>query len=233
MTTTAAINFITEGFPAPGLRPTQRLITGNKEEDGKGHFLVTDNGDHHRVMGENQAVANIIYSTNENPVDLNDDKDIKYAQENEPGLHITNGTVVRMIDFGPGVESPMHRAMSIDYGIVLEGEFELTLDSGETRIMKRGDSGHATQELIEAAETIAGILTTDKSILWERRIVLGKFEPAGYKTQESSFIECLFYPTLDSLSGLKWTVPDPLSNSTRASDIFLYMSVLLFPKEVH
>lgn len=44
-----------------------------------------------------------------------------------------------MIDFGPGLESPLHRAMSIDYGIVLEGEFELTLDSGESRIMRRGD----------------------------------------------------------------------------------------------
>lgn len=29
--------------------------------------------------------------------------------------------------------------MSIDYGIVLEGEFEMTLDSGESRIMRRGD----------------------------------------------------------------------------------------------
>ncbi|RAK71701.1 NAD(P)-binding protein [Aspergillus fijiensis CBS 313.89] len=120
-------------------RASYRLITGHSEEDGKGHFLVTDRGDHHRIMGENQAVANILYSTQENPVDLNDSKGIQYARENEPGLHIPNGTVARMIDFGPGVESPMHRALSIDYGIVLEGEFELTLDSGETRIMKRGD----------------------------------------------------------------------------------------------
>lgn len=29
--------------------------------------------------------------------------------------------------------------MSIDYGIVLEGEFELSLDSGESRIMRCGD----------------------------------------------------------------------------------------------
>ena len=33
----------------------------------------------------------------------------------------------------------MHRAMSIDYGVVIEGEFELTLSSGESRIMKPGD----------------------------------------------------------------------------------------------
>jgi quercetin dioxygenase-like cupin family protein len=33
----------------------------------------------------------------------------------------------------------MHRTESIDYGVVLEGTLELLLDSGETRIMKRGD----------------------------------------------------------------------------------------------
>ncbi|KAL8702746.1 MAG: hypothetical protein Q9201_004085 [Fulgogasparrea decipioides] len=134
----AAKGFITDGFPALGLRKTQRLITGHGE-DGKGHFLVTDNGDHHRVMGEQQAVAVIPYSTKENPVELNGDVDVSFARENEPGLHIPSGSVVRLIDFGPGLESPLHRAMSIDYGIVLEGEFELSLDSGEARIMRRGD----------------------------------------------------------------------------------------------
>lgn len=37
------------------------------------------------------------------------------------------------------VSSPLHRAVSLDYGVVIEGEFELTLDSGETRIMRQGD----------------------------------------------------------------------------------------------
>jgi hypothetical protein len=44
-----------------------------------------------------------------------------------------------MIDFGPGIESPLHRAISVDYGVVIEGVFELTLDSGESRIMRPGD----------------------------------------------------------------------------------------------
>lgn len=44
-----------------------------------------------------------------------------------------------MIDFAPGVESPFHRAMSLDYGTVIEGEFEVELDSGEKRTMRRGD----------------------------------------------------------------------------------------------
>jgi len=44
-----------------------------------------------------------------------------------------------MMDFAPNVLSPMHRAVSLDYGIVIEGEFKLILDSGETRIMRQGD----------------------------------------------------------------------------------------------
>lgn len=39
----------------------------------------------------------------------------------------------------PGELSPMHRTVSLDYGIVLEGEVELILDSGEKRLMKQGD----------------------------------------------------------------------------------------------
>ena len=39
----------------------------------------------------------------------------------------------------PAALSPMHRTVSLDYGIVLEGEVYLELDSGEKRLMRRGD----------------------------------------------------------------------------------------------
>ncbi|PHH90748.1 hypothetical protein CDD83_2744 [Cordyceps sp. RAO-2017] len=130
--------YISTGFPAPGLRRTVRHITGHNDE-GKGIFLSTDCGDHHRIIGNEQAIANIVYSTKETPVELNGDVDLKYARENEPGLHIHNGSVCRMIDFAPNVLSPMHRAVSLDYGVVIEGEFKLILDSGEERIMRQGD----------------------------------------------------------------------------------------------
>jgi hypothetical protein len=48
--------------------------------------LESDSGEHYRFMVENRAVANIIYSTQETPVDLNDDKDVKMAHEKE--VHI-------------------------------------------------------------------------------------------------------------------------------------------------
>jgi hypothetical protein len=36
-------------FPGEGLRPARRFITGHNK-DGKGVFIIDDDGDHHRVM---------------------------------------------------------------------------------------------------------------------------------------------------------------------------------------
>jgi quercetin dioxygenase-like cupin family protein len=130
--------YVKEGFPAPGLRQIQRHITGHNAE-GKGVFLSTDTGDHKRIMFDGRAVSNILYSTQETPAQMNGDVDIEKAKATEPPLHYHNGSLARMVDFAPGVESPLHRAISLDYGVVLEGIFELELDSGEKRIMREGD----------------------------------------------------------------------------------------------
>ena len=72
-------------FPADGLRAARRFTSGHNKE-GKGVFVGDDEGEHHRIMVEGGAVANIIYSTAGNPVDMNDDKDLKFAKENEVRL---------------------------------------------------------------------------------------------------------------------------------------------------
>jgi hypothetical protein len=82
------------------------------------------------------------YTTEQYPVDLNQDKDVSKYQtylSTPPGLVIPGGTVLRFVDCPPNSLSPMHRTVSLDYGVVLEGEVVLELDSGETRSMKRGD----------------------------------------------------------------------------------------------
>ena len=81
----AGAGSVTTDFPVAGLSRVVRHITGHNAE-GKSVFLSTDSGDHHRVMGEKQAIGNIIYSTHVTPVELNDDVDIKYARENEVGV---------------------------------------------------------------------------------------------------------------------------------------------------
>ncbi|TVY85353.1 hypothetical protein LSUE1_G000278 [Lachnellula suecica] len=82
------------------------------------------------------------YATNQFPVDLSAGVDVstyQHYQQNLPGITIPGGTVLRVVDMLPGALSPMHRTVSLDYGVVLEGEVELVLDSGETRLLKRGD----------------------------------------------------------------------------------------------
>lgn len=69
-------------FPADGLRASKRLITSHNSE-GKGVFITEDHGDHHKIMVRGKGVANIIYSTKGNPVDMTDDADVKFAKENE------------------------------------------------------------------------------------------------------------------------------------------------------
>ena len=77
------------------------------------------------------------------PPDLNNSADLanyKNAHEGpQPSITIPGGTVLRVCNFAPGSTTAMHRTTSLDYGIVVEGEVELVLDSGEVRLLKVGD----------------------------------------------------------------------------------------------
>ncbi|KAJ9144667.1 Cupin domain-containing protein [Pleurostoma richardsiae] len=82
------------------------------------------------------------YVTRGFPTQISHGADIEVYQKylrDSPGLTVSDGTVLRYVDMPPGQLSPMHRTVSLDYGVVLEGEVELVLDSGETRVLKRGD----------------------------------------------------------------------------------------------
>lgn len=83
------------------------------------------------------------YATNKTPVELSNGTDLNAYEnylQNPPGIMIHGGSVLRIVDMKPGAVSPMHRTVSLDYGVVLEGQVELVLDSGEVRIMNRGDT---------------------------------------------------------------------------------------------
>lgn len=92
-------------------------------------------------IGQN-AYFFLAYTTRTFPVSLLQSKDISsYSNDlaSPPGLTISNGTVLRFVDIAPNQCSEMHKTVSVDYGVVLEGEIELVLDSGETQVMRRGD----------------------------------------------------------------------------------------------
>ncbi|KAF7960444.1 hypothetical protein EAE96_000125 [Botrytis aclada] len=124
--------------PAPGLRNPNRYITGHNNE-GEAVFLQTDHGDHQSIMLDGLGAQSIFYSSNSNPNELTDNADLEFAAKNNPSLHMPNGCVVRMIDFVHGAASNLHRALTLGIGTVCEGEIELTIGKGETRILRPGD----------------------------------------------------------------------------------------------
>jgi quercetin dioxygenase-like cupin family protein len=119
----------------------KRFITTH-DDSGKAIFSsAIPEENKFRSIGEEAGFA-LGYTTKGFPVDLNEDKDLKTYESflsNPPGIVVSQGTVLRFVDVGPGHVSPMHRTVSLDYGVVLEGDIELILDSGETRRLGRGD----------------------------------------------------------------------------------------------
>jgi quercetin dioxygenase-like cupin family protein len=93
-------------------------------------------------LGSDTMDFSLMYTTSSQPANMNSDGDISsYGAHiaTPPEITIPGGSVGRVVDFAPGYTSAMHRTVSIDFGIVIEGEVELILDSGETRLLERGD----------------------------------------------------------------------------------------------
>ena len=127
-----------------GLPGLHRHITGH-DQNGKAIVHASEPALWSPLF--NNAMAfNVGYTTSQFPPQMSGDADItahqKVMSQGNLGLTNPNGTVCRFVDFGPGSTAPeplMHRTQSLDYGVVIEGEMEMILDSGETRIMGRGD----------------------------------------------------------------------------------------------
>ena len=117
-------------------------ITGHDPSTGKAIVQESRPGNW-SIYDDKLMAFNVIYTTSQFPANLNDDKDIKthdqVVSQGKLGLVSPNGTVCRVVDFAPGYECMMHRTQSLDYGIVLEGDIDLILDSGEKKAMRRGD----------------------------------------------------------------------------------------------
>lgn len=123
------------------LRTPNRFITDHNAE-GLAVFNTSLPEPLPHTAIENGDRFYLAYATTTYPADLGGGADVStYAGllESPPGVVLPGGSVLRTVDLRPGGESPMHRTVSLDYGVVLEGEVELVLDSGEARVMRRGD----------------------------------------------------------------------------------------------
>ncbi|PGH28578.1 hypothetical protein GX50_08683 [[Emmonsia] crescens] len=82
------------------------------------------------------------YATEGFPTSLSANADIQIYSNylaNPGGIVVGNGTVMRTLVLKPGGGSHMHRTLSVDTGVVIDGSLELLLDSGESKTLGKGD----------------------------------------------------------------------------------------------
>lgn len=117
-------------------RKLKRFVTGH-DSQGKGIVETVDDGAWRKI--DNDIVRyNELWSTSTFPIDINNEEGLN-REKIVMSLSLPGGTVLRMVDRSPGSSSAMHRTQSLDYGVVIEGEMEMIMDSGQKVTLKRGD----------------------------------------------------------------------------------------------
>jgi quercetin dioxygenase-like cupin family protein len=112
----------------------RRVVTGH---DAAGRAGVLSDGALTNVTSRRSAhEAAVIWTTQGYPVS-NDGSDDPSARE--IGSTVKDGTVFRVVYYGPGCAPRRHRTDSIDYAVVMSGEIDMELDGGETVHLRAGD----------------------------------------------------------------------------------------------
>jgi quercetin dioxygenase-like cupin family protein len=112
----------------------RRVVTGH---DAQGRAVVKiDETAKNVISSRPGAESCVIWSSVGFPVNNDGDVDPSAASISTT---IPNGTVFRIVSFGPGVSPRNHRTDSIDYAVVISGEIEMELDDGVVVKLKGGD----------------------------------------------------------------------------------------------
>ena len=111
----------------------RRVITGH---DANGKAIVQiDEVVSKLKEGRPGAMVAPIWTTEGFPVN-NDGHDD--AATRPVGTTLPGGTILRVVEFSPGVQSRNHRTDSIDYAIIMSGEIDMEMD-GAMIHLKAGD----------------------------------------------------------------------------------------------
>jgi mannose-6-phosphate isomerase-like protein (cupin superfamily) len=111
----------------------RRVVTGH-DEQGRAKVLI-DEQVKNAFSPRPGAQFSVIWSSEGFPVNNDGDED---PSNEKIGTTIDNGTVFRIVSFGPGVAPRNHRTDSIDYAVVMSGEIDMVLDIGTVHL-KAGD----------------------------------------------------------------------------------------------
>ena len=111
----------------------RRVVTGH-DSQGRAKVLIDEPI---KNVGSQRpgALYGVIWSSEGFPVNNDGDED---PSAKKIGTTIPNGTVFRIVSFGPGVTPRNHRTDSIDYAVVMSGEIDIELE-GTSVHLKSGD----------------------------------------------------------------------------------------------
>jgi quercetin dioxygenase-like cupin family protein len=111
----------------------RRVVTGH---DANGRAVVKiDEVSKNLFSGRPGATACVVWTTESFPVNNTGEADDSLRKV---GTTLNNGTVFRVVEFGPGVSPRNHRTDSIDYAVVMAGEIDMELDDSVVHL-KAGD----------------------------------------------------------------------------------------------
>jgi quercetin dioxygenase-like cupin family protein len=111
----------------------RRVVTGH-DAQGRAKVLI-DEQVKNVISSRPGANSSVIWSSVGFPINNDGDNDPSHKE-----IHTTidNGTVFRVVSFGPGVSPRNHRTDSVDYAVVISGEIDMELDIGVVHL-KAGD----------------------------------------------------------------------------------------------
>src|SRR5208282_3288462 len=119
----------------------RRIVTGH---DASGKAVITTDERLPAVsrLGRPHIAGCEIWSTDRMPIDNSEAADGTQRKGFVTRYNYVGtgqGTVIRITEFAPGAPKFMHRTETVDYALLLSGECDLELDSGEVRHLKAGD----------------------------------------------------------------------------------------------
>jgi mannose-6-phosphate isomerase-like protein (cupin superfamily) len=111
----------------------RRVVTGH-DANGRAVVKIDEVSKNLRSARPGHSAA-VIWTTQGYPADNDGDED---TSGRAPSGTLANGTVFRVIEYGPGVAPRMHRTDTIDYAVIMSGEIDMRMDD-EMIHLKAGD----------------------------------------------------------------------------------------------
>jgi quercetin dioxygenase-like cupin family protein len=112
----------------------RRIVTGH-DKDGRAIVQIDEVSQNLRSARPG-ATACVIWTSEGFPIDNTGTEDEGLR---ETGTTHENGTVFRILELQPDNIPRVHRTDSLDYAVIMKGEIDMELETGEITHLKAGD----------------------------------------------------------------------------------------------